>query len=158
MESRLPVRVLGEYKSHRNMDALAEIADTSPTHWKLEIIGRGWPNVLGWSIRNEFVTEDELSSLIENSSVIVVPYRKFFQSGIAFRSVELGTPVVGPMVSSMQQILGSNLEGLMVATDRPGDWSRAVAQAIKTPRSSILGRAAQLSTEARQLWHDYLTM
>jgi hypothetical protein len=120
------VRVLGQYKPDRDVDALARLADVGPPDWRYEIVGRGWPEVPGWTVDQRFVPEDEFDELIVQSSVVLIPYLRFFQSGVAIRSLELGTPVVGPAESSLADLLGAESPWLV----REGRWLDAVRSAV----------------------------
>lgn len=118
------VRTLGQFKPDRDLAALREIG-SSLSHLDLEIVGRRWPDVEGWTVRSEFVSEDELDELISSSDVVAVPYRRFFQSGIAIRCLEMRTVVVGPSGTSMEDLLG--VGSRLLASER---WSDAVSYAL----------------------------
>jgi hypothetical protein len=120
------LRVLGQYKADRDLSALEEIAATCDSRWRFEIIGRGWPEVRGWGVKDEFVSEDGLDELIHTSDVVIIPYKRFFQSGIALRCLENGTAVVGPRDSSLEVLLGVDSGWLAHA----GDWKSAIETAV----------------------------
>jgi hypothetical protein len=96
------VRVLGRFKEGRDLGVLAELARRATDRgWRLEIVGRDWPAVPGWTTRPGFTPEDEFQALVAASSVVVVPYRRFYQSNVAHRALEAAVPVVGPRDSSL---------------------------------------------------------
>ncbi len=119
-----PIRVLGQYKPDRDITALERIAQ-SVSGTSLEIVGRRWPDVSGWAVRAAFVPESELDALLRGSAAVVIPYKRFYQSGIAIRCLEVGTPVVGPAGTSMEALLGA--ESRLLAHD---DWTTAVYHAM----------------------------
>lgn len=136
-----PVRVLGQFKPDRDLSALSRLASELPDR-ALEITGRRWPDVNGWTVKDEFVSEAELDRLIQTASVVLIPYKRFFQSGIAIRCLEYGIPVVGPRDSSLSDLLGEESPLLV----RDSDWKRSVEFA-----TSASGREAAL--QAAYSWH-----
>lgn len=102
------VRVLGRYKNDRDLTALREVA-TSMAGGVFEIHGRGWPPVPGWSVRDQFVSEEDLDDLIGTADLVLIPYKRFYQSGIAVRCFENGTAFVGPKHSVLQEMIFPNV-------------------------------------------------
>lgn len=146
------VRVLGQFKADRDLAALARIA-TVERGCSYEIVGRGWPDVPGWDVRDEFVSEEEFASLLATSSVVLIPYRRFFQSGVALRALESGTPIVGPHDSHLADLLGARSPWL-VAGD---DWGSAVDRALADRDSgATLEVARQARAQAVAEWRAWL--
>ena len=100
------VRVLGQYKKDRDLDLLKRVAEKLGDKYTFQIVGSGWDSVRGWEVINEFVSEETLDELISSSDLILIPYRNFFQSGIAIRALEKGTPFLAPMRSFFYDLLG----------------------------------------------------
>ncbi|PZF62868.1 hypothetical protein DEJ33_15295 [Curtobacterium sp. MCPF17_047] len=146
------VRVLGQYKADRDLDLLRSIAeDGSASHYA--ITGRGWPAVEGWHVDDRFVPEDELDDLIRSASVVLIPYRRFFQSGIAVRCLELGTPVVGPRNSSLRELLATHEE--LLAGERSQDWARATTAAIDLSADELRELSRVARDQAKELWGEF---
>lgn len=148
MGTRRNIRVLGQYKVDRDIRALEQLAANAAPDWCLEIIGRGWPAIEGWCIRSEFVAEADFDELIRTSHAVVVPYARFFQSGVAIRALEWGVPVVGPRASSLEIALGSDCRWLV----SDGDWVSAVAAAVQEDREQVLARARDLYGRVIRDW------
>lgn len=146
------VRVVGQFKAERNLDALEEVAACGDPDWRREVIGRGWPDVNGWQVRSEFVTESEFESLIAGADVVLVPYKRFFQSGVAVRALELLTPVVGPRVESMAELLGGDCTWL--ATE--GTWASSVGDALECAEPEIYERSVDAYVSAVGSWKLWL--
>ncbi|WP_206489601.1 glycosyltransferase [Rhodococcus sp. KRD162] len=124
------VRVLGQFKADRNLVALEEIARSlSGEDVTLEILGRGWPAVQGWSVTDGFLSEQDFDDAVDSASVVVIPYRKFFQSGVAIRCFERGTPVVGVGGTSLDDLVGNDRK-LLVGPSYSPTWSEAVKYAL----------------------------
>lgn len=145
------VRVLGRFKAGRDLNTLRTIADSAPAHWRLEIVGRGWPSIDRWQIRDEFVSERDFTVATESSSVVVVPYNRFYQSGVACRALEASVPVVGPRKSSLAELLGSSSPWLV---SKPSDWIPALRLAIESPQDAYAAaQGAYLrATEGWECW------
>lgn len=120
------VRVLGQFKADRDVAALERLAAEAPADWTFEVVGRKWPDISGWHVTSRFVSEEEFDELIDTANVIVIPYRRFFQSDVAIRALEHSTPVVGPRQSSLAELLGSASPWLV----DEGSWLPAVSSAI----------------------------
>jgi hypothetical protein len=141
---------MGQFKRDRDLEALADIA-AAPEDWSLEIIGRGWPEVPGWEVRDEFVAEDEFEALIAEADVIVIPYERFFQSGVAVRALEQAVPVVAPPSDSILAMLGSDSPWIA-----RGDWAAAVRAALEADSGSVAELAKSLNREASDRWASWL--
>jgi GT2 family glycosyltransferase len=151
--SRPIIRVLGQYKPDRDLEALSVVAERFSDCATLEVYGRGWPAVDGWSVRPHFVSETEMDKLVASSNAVLIPYGRFFQSGIAMRCLERATAVVGPAASSLEDLYGST--SALLVHDRD-DWSRAVACAITDGPERISAAARRWRTHAEAAWSDWI--
>ncbi|WP_022902886.1 hypothetical protein [Curtobacterium sp. B8] len=147
--ARPVVRVLGQYKPDRDVALLVALAARLGDTHLLEVVGRGWPPVAGWSVRDAFVGEAELDDLIVTADAVLVPYRRFFQSGVAIRSLELGTPAVGPADSSMADLYPDDR---FLADGSVDSWCRAVERAAGASRSDTVALARAADERARGAW------
>jgi hypothetical protein len=151
--SETVVRVLGQYKPDRDIQAMARLAAEGPEAWRYEVVGRGWPDVVGWRVRSQFVREDEFETLIRNSHAVLIPYRRFFQSEVALRCLELGTPIVGPRCSSLQELLGTHSQWL-VTNDQ---WLPPTIAAVRANEHEVHGIASAAYEQAQIAWAKWLT-
>lgn len=147
------VRVLGRFKDTRSLAALESIATELAGAVRLEIHGRGWPSIPGWSVNDHFVPEDEFGSLIESSSCVVIPYDYFFQSGVAVRCLEAGIPIAAPSHEHITQLYGGDWTGL-VSDD--ADWHMAVRRALDIPTAEVRSRHAQVAKDIQDAWAKLL--
>lgn len=146
------VRVLGQYKADRDIAGLRQLAQEAPPSWQLEVVGRGWPDIDGWRVVNDFVGEDSFDRLISDSDAVLIPYTRFFQSGVAVRALEAGIPVVGPSSSSLSDLLGSDCQWLV----REGNWLSAVTRAVNAERSDVLVKSQGIYDDVISLWSGML--
>lgn len=136
------VRVLGQWKPDRDLELLRDLASLL-SGVSLEIIGRGWPPVDGWAVRDEFVPEVELDRLLRSSTAVLIPYRRYYQSGIAARAIELAVPVVGGS-RELSTMTGADYPFLVPDGAAVGRWADAVQAALASPA----GRTAEVSIGA----------
>jgi hypothetical protein len=146
------VRVLGQYKADRDVAALQRLATEVPHGWQLEIVGRGWNPVPGWHTHNRFALERELADLITSSSVVVIPYRRFFQSGVAVRCLELGVPIAGPRQSSLGALVGEDCSWLVSGDD----WLTAIMSAVATEPAAVCQVAEAAYHRAELGWRAWV--
>lgn len=150
---RPTVRVLGQYKPARSLTALTTIAENAAGRYSLEIYGRGWPDVPGWSVAAEFVPENDFARLIMSSDCVVIPYHLFFQSGVAVRCLEAAVPVVAPRHEHIAQLYGSDWPGTV---QDDSDWYSAVARVLSVERCHIEMRHRRAMHEVHDAWRTLL--
>ena len=151
------VRVLGQYKASRDLPLLESIGGLlRGAGLRGEIVGRGWPAIPGWDQRQGFVAEDEFDALVSGSSAVLVPYTRFWQSGVALRSLEHGVPVVGVRGGFLTEVLGPDATGLVDVEDRddPHAWLAAVMAAIETAPDEIGSVLRRYATEGHAAMTD----
>ena len=150
------VRVLGQYKRDRDLDLLVALADRLGSSYDFEIIGRGWPQVEGWLVDPRFVPEDELDQLVAGSTVILIPYKRFFQSGIAIRALEQAVPVVGRSETSLSDLFGPESPLLVSGDSASGSdidaWSKAIEFAVEHGRTEASKAAGAFHRQADHDW------
>lgn len=146
------IRVLGQFKPDRDILMLNEFSKRCSETWHLEITGRGWPKVHGWKVDSRFVSEDEFDSLLKGSSVLLIPYRRFYQSGVAIRAIELGVPFVGPRDSVLADIVGAQSPWL--TDESPSSWISASIAASEATSSQIEAIHADYLKTAIEGWEQ----
>lgn len=154
------VRVLGQYKRDRDLGALEALAAHVGDDMVLEIVGRGWPNLEGWKVDSRFVPEGELDKLVLNSDAIVIPYLRFYQSGIAIRALESKTPIVGRAATSLADLYGGNSKLLVHAESETGhvddrSWVAAVQYAVTQGQIDAAEAAANYYAAALSDWRSW---
>ena len=126
---------MGQYKVDRDLPLLASIATNADSAWSLSVTGRGWPDIQGWDVESRFVSEEEFDTGLRAAGVILVPYRRFYQSGVAIRALEVGTPVVGPRQSVLSSVVGPKSPWL--ADDDVKSWTEAIRSSLSSSAEDI---------------------
>jgi hypothetical protein len=137
--------VAGQFKPERNLSLLAEIGPLlRARNLRPRIFGRGWPeNIPGWEVDSRFLGESELDSAIDGAAVVLIPYRNYFQSGIAIRALERGTISVSPENSFARDVFGSVPEAIY----RPDATASEVLEHLMA--------VAELTTSTSEIFEDY---
>ena len=121
--TRRTVLVLGQHKPARDLDVMAAIAPSlRVAGWELTVAGRGWPPMPGWRVIDRFVEDSEFRALLDTQRVLLLPYRYYFQSGVALRALEAGVPVVGRQTGFLTSVLGDDFPGAVVDWNDPRSW------------------------------------
>lgn len=155
------VRVLGQYKRDRDLGALEALASQIASEIDLEIVGRGWPDLEGWKVDSRFVSEQELDDLIRSSAAIVIPYLRFYQSGIAIRALESNTPIVGRAATSLADLYGQKSRLLIPEDPKTGlvddrFWADAVRYAVAEGREEAVSAARAYHLVAVSDWRSWI--
>lgn len=139
---RPTVLVAGQCKGARDMELLDALPELLPDEWELRVCGRGWPDLTGWTVDSRFLSEAELDEELGRAHAVLLPYQYYFQSGIATRAYELGTPIVARRHEFVEQLYGSEWPGLVDAGD-----ARAWADTL----DRIVTQRPQPTTDAEQV-------
>lgn len=131
------VVVAGQYKKERNLDLLAALGPSLvASGLRPEIHGAGWPTKIpGWTVHDGFLTEEQLESVLSQAWVVLLPYRRYFQSGIAIRALEQGTLTVGTRTGFTEDLLGPANPSIVDDLDSADDWHRAITETIATKQT-----------------------
>ena len=159
LSARPVIRVLGQYKPDRDLDLLGRLGILLARHHDLEVVGRGWPAIPGWLVRDEFVSEAELDDLIMSSSAVLIPYKRFFQSGIAIRCIELDTAVVGPRSSSLADLYPTGARWLVDGDSMSDEaaWAAAVEVAVSSASRDHRANRVAITKAVEGAWATWIS-
>lgn len=149
------VTVLGQFKPSRDVAVLEQIGNVyglAESEVELSIRGRGWPNIAGWTVTDRFISEEEFNEDVRSSSCIVIPYSRFYQSGVATRCLEMGTPVLAPKHEHIAQLFGDDWPGMVVESD---GWARALTVVLNLRRGQISTRARLAREGVVDSWRQF---
>ena len=156
-EPSMDVLVFGQYKPARDLELLADIGpELRASGLVPRIVGRGWPQIDGWEIEDRFVAEDEVQPLLADAHAVLVPYTVYYQSGVALRALESGTPVVGLPTTFLTYYFGEDWTGL-VDDPSPQGWIRAIERARVVPTENVVRLAEEAKRNVAVLWNDELS-
>ena len=151
--ARPSILVAGQFKPVRNLDLLAALGPRLRSRgWDTTIVGRGWPDVPGWTVQNRFVEEHELDDLLGSAWVHLLTYRQYFQSGVTVRALEMGTPTVGEDTDFLKDLFGADHSGLVAAGGDAAAYERAIDAAIEGEGPSLESLQADYFVRSRESW------
>lgn len=155
---RQSVVVVGQYKPARDSALLEALAGPLRNcGYDLLISGRGWPAIPGWRVDDAFLSEDNLDSLVARAGCVLVPYREFYQSGIAVRTLELGRPVIGPDHPFLRSLYGEDWPGL-VHSNSASAWCDAIAAVITCSDDDLSTRHGAYARRVEETWASFFSV
>jgi len=132
------VLVAGQYKPARDLELLAKLGPRlRRLGFRPRIVGRGWPDSLdGWEVESRFLSEPELDAELAGASTMLLPYRHYFQSGIAIRALEQGTLTVGSRTSFIESLFGADSPSIVHNASDVENWVRAIQDTHTRPAAA----------------------
>lgn len=154
------VLVLGQHKEARDLELLPRLAPLLRARGLTpRIVGRGWPEVPGWEVDPRFVDEEEFVALIRDSALVLLPYTRVFQSGVAVQAAEHAVPVVGGAATNVAEMYGVDWPGLVPDHGRSGatadDWVVAVERVLGLTPAHVLPSVSDYRERAVRAWGDW---
>lgn len=111
---RRRVGVFGQFKDARDTRLLEAIGRLLADAGSEGVIrGRGWPDIAGWDVEDAFLSEADLTYWLREVDAVLLPYKRYYQSGIAIRAIECGTPVIGMRNGFLEELLNPSYAGLV---------------------------------------------
>jgi len=150
------VLVAGQFKEARDLDLMASLGPfLRERGYFPRIVGRGWPAVPGWDVDARFVSEEELDHELAAAEVLLLPYRRVYQSGVAIRAAELGTPTVGFVASNVSDIFGEDWAGLLEDSATPESWVHAINEVNQMEPDAIAARIRSWKSGVITSWRSF---
>jgi hypothetical protein len=144
--------VAGQYKPSRDLELLSRLGPAlRGAGLRPRVVGRGWPQVAGWEVEDAFLSESEFDLELRRASVLLVPYRQYWQSGVAVRALENGTEVVGSRTEFLATLLGADHPGLIDGDSHAGAWLAAI-EATVDGSSGLDGRRRVYQNATDESW------
>jgi Glycosyltransferase len=124
----LDVLFFGRLENYKGIDTLVkayEVLKKENLKIKLTIAGRGKIdkdlenkiNKLGIIFKNYWISNEELCQLIENSDVLVAPYKNATQSGMVGVALAYGVPIIATNVGSFSEYIKDGVNGFLIDVD-----------------------------------------
>ena len=139
------VLFFGQITSHKGVDVLLEAfktVKTQHTDVKLVIAGK-WKWNYDYSsyltdqdfvFMDKFIPDDDLSSLIQGSLFVVVPYLDATQSGVVMSSFAFGKPCIATNVGGLPEMVEDGKRGIIVEPANPDALSDAISYLLDNPQ------------------------
>lgn len=102
-----------------------------------------------------YLSDAELSSLIEAADVLVYPYQNITQSGALFTGMKAGKPIVATRVGGLDETLRDRETGRLVTHGDEEALARTLTELLTDPEQRHrLGEAVQHDVQRRLSWRE----
>ncbi len=159
LHAPVPQRLLmfGRMEAYKGLDvllaALPQI-DSGGFGFELVLAGKGpalddhaelLRGSMGITVKNRYLSPDDLVSELQAASIVVTPYRNATQSGVVSAAFGNGRPVVASRVGGLTDVVEHGHNGLLVEPGDPQALAAALSRLLREP-----DELARLSAGARQ--------
>jgi glycosyltransferase involved in cell wall biosynthesis len=129
---------ISPYKGIEYLIEAAKIVRKSIPDLKVVIAGKGGfhfeTRPLGgdktFEVINRYIPNKELTDLIQESSLVVLPYTDATQSGVAMTAYAFNKPVVASRVGGLPEVIEHNRTGKLVPPKNPEALAEAIADLL----------------------------
>jgi glycosyltransferase involved in cell wall biosynthesis len=162
--------LFGQIKEVKGLDLLIDAMPTVLKHHPdavLLIAGRPWKNDFSiyeksmerQSIRDRCIThiryihDEEVPFYYGASDVVVLPYRRIYQSGVLLMAMSYGMPVIASDLEGMKEIIRDGENGLLFRSEDDEDLAARMREILSDPsRAASLGNAAREYVRRHHDW------
>lgn len=142
----------GQIKEVKGLDLLIEAfgkAVNSITPVKLVIAGKVWKDDFSkyqslideYQIKNNihleirYIPDDEISAFYSCADLIVLPYRKIYQSGVLLMAMSYGVPVLASDLPGMKEIVHDEVNGYLFEAGNAESLAKKLTQVLSAEES-----------------------
>jgi len=169
-ETTPTILFFGQIKAAKGLDLLIEamrgVVDRLPSA-RLLVAGRVWRqdpeqyrqqiNRLGLDgsvdFRHGFVPDNEVSTLFGAADLVVLPYRRVYQSGVLLMAMSYGRAVLTSDLAAMREIVDDGRTGFTFRSGDVGDLTTRLVDLLG--RREDLAAAAATALERLRVEHDW---
>jgi glycosyltransferase involved in cell wall biosynthesis len=106
-----------------------------------------------WDLR--YVPDEEIHSIVDEASLVALPYRHVDGSGVLSTVLSYGKPIVATRIGGFGEILSDGIHGRIVEPEDPDALSIALEDVLSDPtRSHAMGEAVKLLAERWPTWEE----
>lgn len=158
----------GHVRPFKGLDIALQAVAKSEGVWTLFVAGEVWWNdeetyresiaTLGIADRVtldfRFIPDDEIAAVFAASDVVVAPYRREAQSGVALAAFHFRRPVIATSVGGLPEIIEEGVNGFLVPPEDPTALAAALDHFFsRTDRREMETQAAE--SASRYSWPRY---
>lgn len=101
----------------------------------------------------QYIPEDKVSAYFVAADIVVLPYRRIYQSGVVQLAYAYGRPVVATSVGGIPEVVEHGRTGLLVAPNDSEALSEALANMLRDPKlTSQMGEFAYELAQTKYSW------
>lgn len=164
----LVVLFFGQIKEVKGLDLLIEafslVSKDFPSA-QLVIAGRVWKDDFGkyQSLLDEkgiqaqvklhirYIADEEVTAFYSAADVVVLPYRRIYQSGVLLMAMSYGVPVLTSDLDAMKEIVDDGENGFLFESDNPV----ALAASLRRVLSDASGRKKASENALKKMGDDF---
>ncbi|MEQ1682328.1 MAG: glycosyltransferase family 4 protein [Burkholderiaceae bacterium] len=143
----------GQIKKVKGLDillhAMPEVIKLAGRPVKLIIAGRLWKHGFDEyqkiidnhhlekfvSLNINYIPDDDLPNFYRGPDIMVLPYRRIYQSDVALMALTFEIPIVSSDVPGMKEMLTHLKTGILFESDNPSDLARKLLWSIHNPEA-----------------------
>lgn len=166
-ENEFYVLFFGQIKKAKGLDLLLD-AFQHVDNARLVIAGKVWKDdfniyqekIDAHQLRNielniRFITDEERELFFKAADVIVLPYRKIYQSGVLLMALSYGLPVLASDLPANAEIIHDNETGFLFKTDDATDLADKLNTMVSDPQNArTIGLAGLEMTKRVYDWNE----
>lgn len=161
------VLFFGQIKRAKGLDLLLQAwpaVRAQHPQAQLVVAGRPWkdetadyealvPEDAGVHLRWGYVAEDEVPLYYAAASVVALPYRRIYQSGVLLLAQSYGRPVLASDLPAMREALADGETGYLFASGDPAALGRRLSGVLHHPdRAEAVGQAGFQALSQQNGW------
>ncbi len=163
----------GQIKDVKGLDvllrAMPEVLAKCGDRLSLVVAGRPWKSdfsayqrlIVDLGIEDRvqldiiFIPDEQAELYYCAASLVVLPYRRIYQSGVVLMALSYGQPVLVSSIPGMTEVVTDGVTGLVFASGDSSDLARKIVWAFENPGSlESIGVAGKKLMETDYNWYD----
>ena len=153
-DDEITVLFFGQIKEVKGLDillkSLPKVIDSYPK-LKLVIAGKVWKtNFSSYqelidklnlndniSLNVRYIEDSEVSTFYESADIVILPYRKIYQSGVLLMAMSYQKPVIVSNLEGMIEIVKDGYNGFVFQSENSKDLSETIIRAINSDLRNV---------------------
>ena len=121
------------------LDAMEKVVKKS-NHYHLTIAGRPWKTEVKYyedkikkmglsnhvTTHFKYIKDEDVDQLYKNASIIVMPYKKIYQSGVLLLSLSYGRTVIASDLSPFKEVISDGENGFLFESENSSSLSNCI--------------------------------
>ena len=105
------------------------------------------------SLHFRYIPDGEVAGFFEAADLLVCPYRKIYQSGVALLGMSFGTALVASDLPPMRELIRDGENGFLFASGDANDLAAVVVRALRDPvRRASAARRGHATASTEHSW------
>lgn len=97
-----------------------------------------------------YIPDDEVDLYYSSSDVVVLPYRKIYQSGVLLMAMSYGLPAIASNLPGMAEVIAHGENGLLFENGNSDDLAKKIVEALSDEKRRLAMGASALSLMQRE--------